>query len=56
MTPLVKGAIHVHRIPHSTSVTIAKRPYCRGGTGRVGKDDLPDGQSGKFSARDLDKQ
>jgi hypothetical protein len=23
-------------------VTIAKRPCCRGGTGRVGKDDLPD--------------
>jgi hypothetical protein len=35
-------------------VTIAKRPYCRGGTGRVGKDDLPDGQSGKFFVRELD--
>jgi hypothetical protein len=52
----VESAIHVHRIPHSTSVTIAKRPSCRGGTARVGKDDLPDGQSGKFFVRDLDKR
>src|ERR1700727_2634063 len=52
----VESASHVHRIPHSTSVTIAKRPSCRGGTARVGKDDLPDGQSGKFFVRELDKR
>jgi hypothetical protein len=52
--PFVKGAIRVHRIPHSTSVTIAKRPYCRGGTGRIGKGDLPDGESGKFFTKGLD--
>ena len=56
LAPFVKGAIRVHRIPHSTSVTIAKRPSCRSGTGRVGKGDLPDGKSGKFFARDLDKR
>jgi hypothetical protein len=56
LAPFVKSAIHVHRIPHSTSVTIAKRPSCRGGTARVDKDDLPDGQSGKFFAGGLDKR
>jgi hypothetical protein len=50
----------VSRHPASTasrpaSVTIAKRPYCRGGTGRTGKDDLPDGQSGLFFADGVDR-
>ena len=36
------------------SVTIASRPSCRDGTGRVGKGDLPDGKSGKFFTRGLD--
>jgi hypothetical protein len=43
-------AAFVHRIPHSTSVTTAKRPSYRGGTGRVSASDLPDGASGKIAA------
>src|SRR5579863_6339178 len=31
----VKSAIRVHRIPRPTSVTIAKRPSCRGGTAGI---------------------
>jgi hypothetical protein len=34
---LVSCASRVHRIPHPTSVTIAKRPSDRGGTGRRSK-------------------
>jgi len=37
-----------------TFVTIAKRPSYRGGTARACRDDLPDGQSGKFFAEGLD--
>jgi hypothetical protein len=48
---LVSCTTHVHRIPHPTFVTIAKRPSCfRGGTGRTDARDLPDGTSGNFFA------
>jgi hypothetical protein len=42
----------VHRIPHPTFVTIAKRPSYRGGTAQACRDDLPDGQSGIFFSQD----
>ena len=52
--PLVLRRCRVHRIPHPTSVTIAIRPSDRGGMGRACRDDLPDGESGKFFRKGLD--
>ncbi|THD53751.1 MAG: hypothetical protein E8A46_10225 [Bradyrhizobium sp.] len=54
--PLVLRRCRVHRIPHPTFVTTAKRPSDRGGTGRVCRDDLPDGESGIFFMEGLDSQ
>jgi hypothetical protein len=51
--PFVKGAARVHRIPHSTSVTIAIRPSVRQ-DGRACRDDLPDTKSEIFFAKGLD--
>ena len=45
----------VHRIPRSTSVTIAKRPSYRARDGRACRDDLPDGHSGIFLRKGLDR-
>jgi hypothetical protein len=45
----------VHRIPHPTSVTTAKRPSYGHGMGRAGSADLPDGESGIFFALRLDR-
>jgi hypothetical protein len=44
----------VHRIPRSTSVTIAKRPSYRARDGRACRDDLPDRHSGIFLRKGLD--
>jgi hypothetical protein len=44
---------HVHRIPHPTIVTIAKRPLSRRDA-RKGATDLPDGTSGIFFTWGLD--
>jgi len=46
----------IRRLTQPTSIAsralrswrLAKRPSCRGRTGRASKDDLPDGQSGKY--------
>jgi hypothetical protein len=46
---------HGHRIPRSTSVTIAIRPSCGHGTAGIPKDDLPDGESEKFLDEGVDK-
>ena len=54
--PLVLRRQRVHRIPHPTFVTTAKRPSDRGGMGRVCRDDLPDGESGIFFTEGLDSQ
>ena len=45
----------VHRIPRSTLVTIAKRPSYRARDGRACRDDLPDGHSGIFLRKGLDR-
>jgi hypothetical protein len=42
----------VHRIPHPTSVTIAKRPSYRGGTGESIKLFLPNQKAKYFFAQD----
>jgi hypothetical protein len=47
LAPLVLLRRRVHRIPHPTFVTIAKRPSV-GRDGRVRKGDLPDGASAYF--------
>jgi hypothetical protein len=51
--PFVKGA-STSTASRPASVTIASRPSCRGGTGRIRKGDLPDGESRKFFAKGLD--
>ena len=40
---------------HPAFVTIAIRPSCRDGTGRAGRTDLPDGESGISFAGELDR-
>ena len=52
--PFVKGAAHVHRIPPHVRDD-RETPLCWGGTGRICRDDLPDGKSGEFFARGLDR-
>ena len=47
-------ASSVHRIPHSTFVTIAKRPSYRARDAQTGSGDLPDGPSGIFFYGGLD--
>ena len=44
----------VHRIPHPTFVTIAKRPSYRGGTAETSGGDLADGTSKIFFEEGLD--
>jgi hypothetical protein len=55
LAPLVLRRHRVHRIPHPTFVTIAKRPSYRGGTARSCRDDLPDGHSEIFLQEGLDR-
>jgi hypothetical protein len=50
------ASYRVHRIPHPTFVTIAKRPSYRGGTAPTCRDDLPDGHSEIFLQRRLDSK
>ena len=45
---------HVHRIPHPTSVAIARTPSFGCGTAKTSGGDLPDGTSEIFFARGLD--
>jgi hypothetical protein len=54
--PIVSRHYRVHRIPHPTFVTIAKRPSFGYRMARACRDDLPDGQSGKFLVGGLDRQ
>jgi hypothetical protein len=49
-SPLVSWRYHVHRIPRSTFVTIAKRPSYQARNGAASKGDLPDGASEIFRA------
>jgi hypothetical protein len=52
--PFVSWHHRVHRIPHPTFVTIAKRPSWRRRDAPIEATDLPDKPSGIFFAQGLD--
>jgi hypothetical protein len=54
LAPFVKGAACVHRIPPRVRDD-REPPLCWDGTGRIDKDDLPDGKSEKFLRFALDR-